>query len=86
MPWLWHLLLIKGKGGAEKLRDKRVKSLHSNASKLTNLFGSSSSTCATDLNIEVVDQQEEDTTTRFVGKRGEDSETLIVPPKQLICA
>ena len=48
----------KSKGRAEKLRDKGVKSLHSNASKckkLNDLFGSSS-TSATDANIEVLNQ------------------------------
>lgn len=50
----------KCKGGAEKLRDKKVKSLHSNAircKKLTDLFSSCSTTSATDAaNTEVLDE------------------------------
>jgi len=60
----------KRKGGAEKLRDKKVKKLKTNAihcKKLTELFGSSSTSTsgsATDTNVEVLDRQEEDATKR----------------------
>ena len=64
----------KRKGGAEKLRDKKVKSLKSNAihcKKRTELFGSSSTSTsgtATDPNVEVLDRhrQEEDATKRVL--------------------